>query len=115
MFSRNLPIFLVFGAAFAIGVVVLIVAVVRSDDDGPQSTLSEFEAAQAAKSAYYEEDPTVEAATCEGISWNQKTDVWSVNCYLVREGGIRESTGWQVTPDGVAVRALVAPTQTPQP
>jgi hypothetical protein len=105
MFTRNLPIFLVFGAAFLIGVGVLIAWAVEGDDDGPVSALSDFEAAQAAKIAYFGSDNTVADAVCLTEDWDRETDVWQVECTIEREGGSVERTQWRVTADGTATRA----------
>ena len=113
MVSRNLPIFLVFGAAFVIGVGVVIAAV-ATDDPDPVPTLSEFNAAQAAKSAYYQSDRTAEPANCNVKEWDSESDVWRVECVLEREDGTTEITQWHVTPDAVATRADGEPTSTPQ-
>ncbi len=107
MLTRNLPIFLVFGAAFLIGVGVIIAALVNADDDdsaAPISTLSEFDAAQLAKSAYYGSDPTVAAAECNAKNYDEGTDIWEIECTMERDGGTIETTQWRVTPDGNVVR-----------
>ena len=103
MFRRNLPIFVVFGAALAIGVGAIIAALATSDDaEAPTSTISQFEASQAAKIAYFDSDQTVASADCNAIEWVAETDVWSVRCTLARDDGSTEVTDWRVTPDGVA-------------
>jgi hypothetical protein len=86
MLTRNLPIFIVFGAAFLIGVGVIIAALVNSDDDGPVSSVSEFDAAQAAKIAYFESARTASGATCAATEYDAPTDIWQVECVMVRDG-----------------------------
>jgi hypothetical protein len=113
MVLRNLPILLVFGAAFVIGVGVLIAWAGNREDDGPQSALSQFEAAQAAKIAYFRSDDTVADAVCATTDWERESDVWDVECTIEREGGQLERTLWRVTPDGTATKtdgAAVTPT-----
>jgi len=105
MLRRNLPIFLVFGAALVIGVGVIIAALATSDDaTAPTSTLSEFAAEQAAKRAYYATDPTVSLANCTAQEYDEPADTWQIECVLDREGAIVRTT-WVVTPDGVVTRA----------
>lgn len=102
MFTRNLPIFLVFGAALLIGVGAIIYSVASGDDEKlPTSTLSQFDAEQAAKRAYYATDSTVTLATCKAQEFEEAVDTWTVKCVLDREGTV-ETTTWVVTPDGVA-------------
>ena len=103
MLTRNLPILLVFGLALVIGVGAIIVALAE-DDPEPVPTLSDFDAAQAAKSAYYTSDPSVAKAKCTTDGWDSGTDIWHVECVMEREGGVVETTLWRVTPDAVATR-----------
>jgi len=104
MFRRNLPIFLVFGAALVIGVGAIIYALASEDEEPlPTSTLSQFAAEQAAKRAYYASDSTVASATCTATEYQAATDTWEVECVLDREGTVVRTT-WAVTPDAVATR-----------
>jgi hypothetical protein len=100
---RNLPIFLVFGVAFVVGVGALIAWLVRDEDPAP--TLDDFNAAQSAKIAYVESDPTVGGADCRTTEWVSETDVWLVECTIDRGDGRTERTRWEVTPDGTATPA----------
>jgi hypothetical protein len=113
MFTRNLPIFIVFGGALVIGVAAMIYALANTDDadapvtteiDAPGSTLTQFAAEQAAKRAYYATDSTVEDAVCTAQDYDSESDVWTVECVLERVGAVVRTT-WMVTPDGVATRS----------
>jgi hypothetical protein len=109
MFTRNLPIFIVFGAALVIGVGAIIYALASGDEEAlPTSRISQFGAERAAKMAYYDSDPTVSLATCTAQEYEEATDVWQVECVLDREGAVVR-TRWVVTPDGVAKRGSGAP------
>lgn len=109
MLTRNLPIFLVFGAALVIGVGAIIYALASGDEEAlPTSTISQFGAERAAKMAYFESDPTVSLATCTEQEYVETTDTWEVECVLDREGTVVR-TRWVVTPDGVATRMPDAP------
>jgi hypothetical protein len=106
MFTRNLPIFLVFGAALVIGVGAIIYALASGDEEQPpSSTISQFGAERAAKMAYFDSDPTVSPATCTAQEYVEATDTWNIECVLERgELDAVVRTRWVVTPDGVAKR-----------
>jgi len=109
MLTRNLPIFLVFGAALVIGVGAIIYALASGDEEAlPTSTISQFGAEPAAKMAYFDSDPTVSLATCTAQKYLEATDTWEIECVLEREGAVVRTT-WVVTPDGVAKRGSGAP------
>jgi hypothetical protein len=103
MLTRNLPIFVVFGVALAIGVAAL-VAWALDDEEEPVPTVNEFNAAQAAKIAYFNSDPTVAAALCQTQRWDPDTDIWRIMCTMEREGGLVERTFWEVAPNGSVTR-----------
>lgn len=110
MLTRNLPIFIVFGAALVIGVSAIIYALASGDEEAlPISTISRFGAERAAKMAYYDSDSTVSPATCTAQEYVEATDIWEVECVLDREGTVVRTT-WVVTPDGMAKRANEAAT-----
>jgi hypothetical protein len=88
-----------FGVALAIGVGAL-VAWALDNEEAPSPSVNEFNAAQAAKIAYFNTDPTVAPALCVAHGWNPDTDTWDVECTMEREGGAVERTRWEVFPDG---------------
>lgn len=96
-----LPIIVAWAIIAGIGVAVLYTQVIANGDDGPQSTISEFNARRIAKSAYYTIDQTVSLAVCDALGWDKSTDVWQIECTLDRENGT-ERTLWDIDPDGQA-------------
>jgi hypothetical protein len=114
MLTRNLPIFLVFGAALVIGLGVMVFAGASDDDDTPAPTmtpstaLTQFQAEQAAKRAYFDSDPSVSAAACLAQGYDTATEIWRVQCTIQREGATVRSV-WAVQPDGSATRVTDTP------